>query len=106
MSFFEGLNAEKYDRQYSDRQLLARIGEYFKPQTRRFIWVMVWMIALGLILAAMPVAAYGAMMLSNMVRSDPPALVVVAPFAMGLPLIAAIERLWYHQAEIETSPRA
>jgi putative membrane protein len=58
------------------------------------------------VIAAMPVAAYGAMMLSNMVRSDPPALVVVAPFAMGLPLIAAIERLWYHQAEIETSPRA
>jgi hypothetical protein len=45
-------------------------------------------------------------MLSNIVRGDPPALVVIAPFAMGLPLIAAIERLWYHQAEIETSQRA
>ena len=57
-------------------------------------------------IAAMPVAAYGAMMLSNIVRGDPPALVVIAPFAMGLPLIAAIERLWHHQAEIETSQRA
>src|SRR5512140_199916 len=55
MSFFEGLNTEKYDRQYTDRQLLARIAEYFKPQTRRFVWVMVWMIVLGVILAALPV---------------------------------------------------
>src|SRR5512140_1092631 len=55
MSFFEGLNAEKYDRQYTDRQLLARIAEYFKPQTRRFVWVAVWMIVLGAILAALPV---------------------------------------------------
>ena len=53
-------------------------------------------------IAAMPVAAYGAMMLSNMVRGDPPALVVIAPFVMGIPLVVAIERLWYHQAEIET----
>ncbi len=55
MSFFAGLNAEKYDRQYSDRQLVQRIAEYFKPQTRRFTWVMVLMVALGLILAALPV---------------------------------------------------
>src|SRR5512143_2702060 len=55
MSFFEGLNAEKYDRQYTDRQLMRRIAEYFRPQLRRFTWVMVWMIALGLILAALPV---------------------------------------------------
>jgi uncharacterized membrane protein len=53
-------------------------------------------------IAAMPVTAYGAMMLSNMIRGEPAALVVIAPFAMGLPLIAAIERLWYHQAAIET----
>jgi ATP-binding cassette subfamily B protein len=55
MSFFEGLNAEKYDRQYTDRQLFARIAEYFKPQVRRFIWVAVWMVVLGVILAALPV---------------------------------------------------
>ena len=55
MSFFEGLNAEKYDRQYSDRQLMRRIAEYFRPQLRRFTWVMVLMVALGVILAALPV---------------------------------------------------
>src|SRR5512140_3331861 len=55
MSLFEGLNAEKYDRTYSDRVLLTRIAEYFRPEGRRFAWVMVWMVLLGLILAALPV---------------------------------------------------
>ena len=31
MSFFSGLNAEKYDRQYSDKELLARIWRYLRP---------------------------------------------------------------------------
>src|SRR5512142_246991 len=55
MSFFEGLNTEKYDRQYTDRQLFARILDYFRPQARRFAWVTVWMVVLGAILAALPV---------------------------------------------------
>ncbi|MGE5072369.1 MAG: ABC transporter ATP-binding protein, partial [Anaerolineae bacterium] len=48
-------NAEKYDRQYTDRQLFTRIWDYFRPQSRRFLWVTVWMVVLGLILAALPV---------------------------------------------------
>src|SRR5512146_3324946 len=84
MSFFAGLNAEKYDRQYSDRQLLARIGEYFKPQTRRFIWVMVWMIALGLILAAMPVAVAR---LVDLMKGQP-SLTVIALAGLVLVVIA------------------
>jgi ATP-binding cassette subfamily B protein len=55
MSFFAGLNAEKYDRQYSDRQLLSRIIEYFKPQRRRFIWVSILVVFIALIAAALPV---------------------------------------------------
>jgi ATP-binding cassette, subfamily B, bacterial len=31
MGFFSGLNAEKYDRKYSDRELFRRIISYFKP---------------------------------------------------------------------------
>jgi hypothetical protein len=30
MGFFAGLEAEKYDRKYSDRVLFGRIGHYFK----------------------------------------------------------------------------
>ncbi len=44
--------------------------------------------------AALPLLAYGAMMLSNLLAGGgPEALAVIAPFAMGLPLIAAIEKL-------------
>lgn len=35
MGFFDGLNAEKYDRKYSDRDLVRRIVTYFKPQGLR-----------------------------------------------------------------------
>jgi len=55
MGFFEGLDTEKYDRQYSDRQLMRRIGDYFKPQAGRLAWVMVLVIALGALYAAWPV---------------------------------------------------
>ncbi|MGH2582441.1 MAG: ABC transporter ATP-binding protein [Anaerolineales bacterium] len=37
MGFFSGLDVEPYDRQYSDRQLLARMGAYFRPHGRK-LW--------------------------------------------------------------------
>jgi ATP-binding cassette subfamily B protein len=35
----DGLESETYDRSYSDRQLIARIGAYFRPHTGRMILV-------------------------------------------------------------------
>src|SRR5512133_2866255 len=55
MGFFAGLNDEKYDRQYSDRELLRRILEYFKPQTTRLLWVLALVVVLASIGAALPV---------------------------------------------------
>ena len=55
MGFFEGLNVEKYDRQYSDRQLMRRIGDYFRPQAGRLAWVLLLVIAIGFMFAAWPV---------------------------------------------------
>ncbi|GAB4503886.1 MAG: ABC transporter ATP-binding protein [Anaerolineales bacterium] len=55
MGFFGGLNAEKYDRQYSDRQLAARIGEYFRPQAKRLALVSILVVAIAAIGAALPV---------------------------------------------------
>lgn len=55
MGFFAGLNDEKYDRQYTDRQLVSRIITYFKPQTRRMIWIAGLVILLAGIGAALPV---------------------------------------------------
>jgi ATP-binding cassette, subfamily B, bacterial len=55
MGFFAGLNDEKYDRQYSDRDLVRRIFEYFKPQTTRLVWVSILVIVLAGVGAALPV---------------------------------------------------
>jgi ATP-binding cassette subfamily B protein len=55
MGFFAGLNTEKYDRQYSDRQLIGRIIDYFKPQGRRFTWVSILVALIAAIAAALPV---------------------------------------------------
>ena len=56
MGFFQGLNDEKYDRQYTDRELVGRIFEYFKPQSKRLVSVSVLVIALAGVGAALPVA--------------------------------------------------
>lgn len=37
MGIFRGLGTEKYDRKYSDKELIARILVYFKPYVRRLL---------------------------------------------------------------------
>ena len=39
MGFFSSLDAEKYDRTYSDRDLTRRIIGYFKPQRKRLVLI-------------------------------------------------------------------
>jgi len=56
MGFFSGLNDEKYDRQYTDRQLVARIAEYFKSEARRLSTVSVLVVIIAFIGAALPIA--------------------------------------------------
>jgi ATP-binding cassette subfamily B protein len=34
---FDGLDAEEYDRQYSDGDLVRRILGYFRPQSRKML---------------------------------------------------------------------
>ena len=55
MGFFSGLNDEKYDRQYTDRELVRRIIGYFTSQTRRLIAITSLVIVLAGIGAALPV---------------------------------------------------
>lgn len=62
MGFFSGLNDEKYDRQYTDRELTRRIASYFKPQVRRLTFVSGLVIVIAGIGAALPVVV------SNMVN--------------------------------------
>ncbi len=55
MSFFSSLNAEKYDRQYSDRYLIRRILNYFAPQWKRLIAISALILVVSGAGAAMPV---------------------------------------------------
>ena len=48
MGFFEGLDAEAYDRKYRDRDLLRRIFGYFRPQRGRMLVVGVFTILMFL----------------------------------------------------------
>jgi len=55
MGFFAGLNDEKYDRQYTDRDLMRRIVGYFKPQTKRLTVVTVLIVVIAGIGVLLPV---------------------------------------------------
>lgn len=55
MGFFTGLDAEAYDRTYSDRQLIRRMVEYFSPHTRRMVGVVVGLLVISAAGAATPV---------------------------------------------------
>jgi ATP-binding cassette subfamily B protein len=55
LSFFAGLDTEAYDRQYSDRQLAARIAGYFQPHVRSVVLVVVLLLVIALTSAASPI---------------------------------------------------
>lgn len=54
MGFYSSLMAEKYDRQYSDRQLFTRILHYFRPQVWRLVGVTATMLMISGAGAAQP----------------------------------------------------
>lgn len=78
MGFFSSLDAEKYDRTYSDRQLAARIVDYFKPQKKRLI---------GISLLTLLVAGAGALM--PVIVSRGVNMLSGTPTVIGLVMIAA-----------------
>ncbi len=56
MGFFSGLNAEQYDRQYGDRQLIGRIVGYLKPQWKRLLGIGIAVLGVSLLGSVTPVA--------------------------------------------------
>ena len=56
MGFFSGLGAEKYDRQYTDRELVTRIADNFKPQRKRIIIISLLVMLMAFLTAAVPFA--------------------------------------------------
>jgi ATP-binding cassette subfamily B protein len=55
MGFFSGLDTEGYDRQYSDRQLFARMTDYFRPHMPRIVVVILLLLLIALFAAALPI---------------------------------------------------
>lgn len=55
MGFFSGLDTEGYDRQYSDRQLFARMTEYFHPHMRRIVFIILLLLLIALFAASLPI---------------------------------------------------
>jgi ATP-binding cassette subfamily B protein len=54
MGFFRGLDAEAYDRQYTDRDLARRILEYFRPHRRQVFLLAFLIVAISLAGAGQP----------------------------------------------------
>lgn len=55
MSFFSGLDNEGYDREYTDWQLVRRMGDYFRPYLRQMTVVVVMLLLIALAGAIVPV---------------------------------------------------
>jgi ATP-binding cassette subfamily B protein len=87
MGFFSGLNDEKYDRQYTDRELMRRILEYFQTQRTRLLWVLTLVVVLAGIGAALPVVVAR---MVDLLKERPSlqaiSLVGLAVFAIGVGL--------------------
>lgn len=54
MGFFSGLDTEDYDREYPDRELIARIISYLRPHGRRLFWISVFLLLVAGAGAALP----------------------------------------------------
>jgi ATP-binding cassette, subfamily B, bacterial len=48
LSFFAGLDSEAYDRQYTDRELVARMAGYFRPHLKKLFFVVVLLLVIAL----------------------------------------------------------
>jgi ATP-binding cassette, subfamily B, bacterial len=55
MGFYSSLNQEKYDRQYSDRELVRRIWPFIRPQLRKLILISITVLIMSATGALYPV---------------------------------------------------
>ncbi|HTX91248.1 MAG TPA: ABC transporter ATP-binding protein [Anaerolineales bacterium] len=77
MGFYEGLNEEKYDRQYPDRELTRRIVKYFTAARSQVAIIIVLTIVMAFITAAEPVVVSRGL---DALRGNP---TLLASFAIG-----------------------
>ncbi len=85
MGFFSGLNTEKYDRQYTDRELTRRIVDYFKTQRTRMIIIIVLVVALAAVSAALPVVV--SRVVGFIAEQPDPSLQAILLVGLGVALV-------------------
>ncbi len=84
MGFFAGLNTEKYDRQYTDRELVRRMVGYFAPQKARMAAIVALVIVMAGLGAALPVIVSNIMDLLK----NRPTVEAITLVGAGMTLIA------------------
>jgi ATP-binding cassette, subfamily B, bacterial len=85
MSFFNALDTEGYDRQYTDRQLIRRMLQYFGPHKRRLAVVVVLILVIALAGAATPViVSRGVDLLAEVMSLVTISLIAAAVFVAGV----------------------
>jgi len=98
----DGLDAEAYDRQYTDGVLVGRIAQYFKPQLRRMAIISVAILLSSLVGTALPIVISQGV---DQLQLDPSAtsLVTVTAWVVGLGVLAWLfgaVRQWFSAAAV------
>ncbi|NJN55142.1 MAG: ABC transporter ATP-binding protein, partial [Anaerolineae bacterium] len=84
-----GLEAEAYDRQYSDKQLVGRIRHYFSPYRRKIIIIVIAIILIAAANAAVPLlVAWAVNLMTTPNNSTLAPLLVGAVFVLGIAIWA------------------
>ena len=85
MGFFSNLDIEGYDRQYTDRQLVRRMVDYFSPHLRRLVVIAVLLLVIAFASAAQPIiVSRGLDLINTTVTTQNIILLTGAIFFAGL----------------------
>ncbi|GIK57731.1 MAG: ABC transporter ATP-binding protein [Chloroflexi bacterium] len=80
-----GLEAEAYDRQYSDKELVRRMGSYFRPHRRKIIIIVIALTLIAAANAAVPLlVAWAVNLMTTADSSNLGPLLVGAVLALGI----------------------
>ena len=83
---FQGLDAEDYDRTYSDNELVRRIWSYFKTYQTKFNWTVAATLLMAVLGTALPLIIFQAIEAAAAGGLDPNTMIwlIAAVFASGL----------------------
>ncbi len=93
MGFFSGLDTEAYDRQYTDRELLARMGGYFKPHMAKMWGIGLLSLGTAIVGAAVPLLLGWALdVMGDAITDDQIWIITLVVLASGV--LAWITNWW------------